>query len=241
MLGTSLGALVFIRICIWFLSSITPAAVAYLVYAITTGKTTNHLILEAYCAAETAFYFVYYLPRKRNLQRVCLLFQRPYNSISPPRTKLTSPSSQPASHPPRHPYFHRQALFQKCLSTISDPKSYISGWFHGAPYTSVYRENLAEFLAWGFLDRDTLPEKGSEDWEELEGYLDATEKAMGLELKTGYNPEVKALRLTVDPVRMTHRSLAWYWVCDISILSFVKGEWKWRSGTRAEAEVMRDA
>ncbi|KAI5802796.1 Alpha/Beta hydrolase protein [Pyronema domesticum] len=185
MLGTSFGSLVFIRICIWFLSSITPAAVAYLVYAITTGKTTNYLILEAYCAAETAFYFVYYLPRKRNLQR-------------------------PASHPPRHPYSHRQALFQKCLSTISDPKSYISGWFHGAPYTSVYRENLAEFLAWGFLDRDTLPEKGSEDWEELEGYVDATEKAMGLELKPGYNPEVKALRLTVDPVRMTHRSLAWY-------------------------------
>lgn len=37
------------------------------------------------------------------------------------------------------------------------------------------------------------------------------EEKLGHRLPPGYNPKVVSLRLTIDPVRMSHRSLLWYW------------------------------
>jgi hypothetical protein len=72
--------------------------------------------------------------------------------------------------------------------------------------------NLGEFLAWTFLDRDQLPARGSEEADEVEEYVRQFEEALGKELQQGYNRNVRSLRLTLDPVKMTHRSSAWYCV-----------------------------
>ena len=72
------------------------------------------------------------------------------------------------------------------------------------------RDNFGEFLAWGFLDRDTPPESAAEK-AELAGYIDMFEKIHGRPLPPGYDPNVISLRLTFEPVRMSHRSLLWYW------------------------------
>jgi hypothetical protein len=58
-------------------------------------------------------------------------------------------------------------------------------------------------LAWAFLDRDQLPVRGSAEAQEVEEYVRWLEEALGRELP---------LRLTLDPVKMTPRSLAWYCV-----------------------------
>jgi hypothetical protein len=79
----------------------------------------------------------------------------------------------------------------------------------------VYRENLAEFLTWGFLDRDSPPAPDSEEAAELNEYLEACRRQLDFELSPGYNPKVKSLRLTLDPVKMSHRSLLWYGVSSL--------------------------
>jgi len=76
----------------------------------------------------------------------------------------------------------------------------------------IHRENLAQFLTWAFLDRDTAPEEGSEEARELENYVNEFETNLGRRLPEGYNQGVRSLRLTLDPVKMTHRSLLWYFV-----------------------------
>jgi len=71
---------------------------------------------------------------------------------------------------------------------------------------------LAQFLTWAFLDRDTMPDEGSEEARELKYYVDEFETSLGRRLPAGFNENVRSLRLTLDPVKMTHRSLLWYFV-----------------------------
>jgi transcription elongation factor SPT5 len=101
---------------------------------------------------------------------------------------------------------------RKCLACVKRLDRYLSGWFHGAELGDIYKDNLGEFLAWAFLDRDQLPARGSEEAEEVAEYVRQFEEVLGRELPQGYNRNVRSLRLTLDPVKMTHRSLAWYCV-----------------------------
>jgi hypothetical protein len=112
----------------------------------------------------------------------------------------------------------------KCLACIKNMDRYLSGWFHGAALGDIYKDNLGEFLAWAFLDRDQLPTRGSAEAQEVEEYVRWFEEALGRELPQGYNKNVSSLRLTLDPVKMTPRSLAWYCV-----------SWSpWRADERAD-------
>ncbi|KAF8254082.1 hypothetical protein K440DRAFT_592879 [Wilcoxina mikolae CBS 423.85] len=185
MIGTSVSSLIFIRACIFVLKSVAPISIVYTAYTLISRNHALPLIIEVWFAAETLFYFCWYLPWSKRLQK-------------------------PAPHPAPHTPDERRELFGKCISTITSPTEYLSGWFHGAPWASVHKENLAEFLTWGFLDRDSPPAPDSEEAAELEEYLEAVKHELDIELPPGYNPDAKSLRLTLDPVRMSHRSLLWY-------------------------------
>lgn len=67
---------------------------------------------------------------------------------------------------------------------------------------------MKEFFLWAFFNRGGLP---GDDDEELDGYVDATEKQLGRPIEEGRGKAV-CLRLTLDKVCMLHRSLVWYFV-----------------------------
>ena len=50
-----------------------------------------------------------------------------------------------------------------------------------------------------------------EEWEdEIVEYVAVVENVLGQALPDGYNKDTPCMRLTLDPVRMTHRPLLWY-------------------------------
>jgi hypothetical protein len=182
MIGTSIPEYVFIRICITALRAITPLSILYCV-ALPFLPRRLPLIASAWPIAETAFYFLFYLPRRWILQR-------------------------PAVHPLPLPLEERKELFNRCVNHIPDSKRYLVKWFKDAPLSEIKRENVKEFYRWAFLNTGVYDPM---DEEELEEYVEKFEETHGRKLDPGFGNAI-SLRLTLDPVDMVHRSLAWYMV-----------------------------
>ncbi|KAI0997061.1 hypothetical protein K3495_g11127 [Podosphaera aphanis] len=85
-------------------------------------------------------------------------------------------------------------------------EGYLRGWFLGADLKDIKRENVKEFMLWAFFNRDGPP--GNDD-DELEEYVQEIENYLGRPIEKGRGKAV-ALRLTLDKVKMLHRSLLWY-------------------------------
>ena len=185
MLGTSTAELVFIRICIFGLRAITPIALSYVavVFIVRPSLPRAPLPLEIYVLLEAGFYLLVYLPRSIYLQRE-------------------------ATHPQLPSREERRILFDRVASNIPDPEHYVRGWFLGSPLSEIKRDNVREFLQWAFLN--SRPEE-LKDGQELDQYIDSTEKLLGRKFEPGRGDAV-CLRLTIDKVNMMHRPLIWYGV-----------------------------
>jgi hypothetical protein len=183
MIGTSTSDYVLIRTSITLLRAITPLSIFYVALIPFIPRHRLPRVVEAWPIAETAFYFLFYLPRRHFLQR-------------------------PAQHPPPLEREERQELLQRSLEEVHDPNRYLSKWFLDAPLSEIKRENVIEFFRWVFLNTDV---SHSEDDEELEEYVRQMEEAFGRKLEDGRG-SAKSLRLTLDRVKMLHRSLLWYQV-----------------------------
>jgi hypothetical protein len=73
MIGRSIGALIFIRACIFGLKSVVPISITYtlLRFSLLSRAYRLPLPIEIWFNAETVFYFCFYLPRKHHvLQKV---------------------------------------------------------------------------------------------------------------------------------------------------------------------------
>jgi len=115
-----------------------------------------------------------------------------------------------AKHPPPGTRANRRALFEKCFSHVSDVDAYLRLWFLGAEPSEVRRENMREFLLWGFFDRDLKEcEEDDEVLGELEEYMTRVEEKLGRKLEPGRGV-AECLRLTIDGVECRYRSLTWY-------------------------------
>jgi hypothetical protein len=182
MIGTSAHEYVFIRTCIVGLRAITPFSILYCV-ALPFLPRQPPLFVSVWPVAEAAFYLFVYLPRRWILQR-------------------------PAVHPLPLPSHERKQLFDRGVRHISDPEEYFVKWFKDAPLSEIKRENVKEFYRWAFLDTGDYD---ATDDEELDEYVRKYEETHGLKIEPGYG-NAKCLRLTLDPVDMVHRSLAWYLV-----------------------------
>ena len=116
-----------------------------------------------------------------------------------------------AEHPPLRTQEERRALFAKVRSEIHDPEKFLSGWFRGAKPEDIGREELRSFLNWAFWDgRAKLGQDGEdEDEDEMGEYFHKIEKMMRTPFAEGKG-KARALRLTLDPIEMECRTLAWY-------------------------------
>lgn len=188
MIGTSKAEFYFIRACIVGLHYIVPLCILYCIglVALYGFEATTYrfpLLVESIAIAETAFYICVYIPYNNILQRE-------------------------AVHPPAPTREERAELFQLCNENISDPEVYLQKWFLGSPIDEIKRDNIKEFFLWAFFNRGGPP---GDDDEELDEYVDATEKLLSRPIEEGRGKAI-CLRLTLDEVSMLHRSLIWYFV-----------------------------
>jgi hypothetical protein len=146
------------------------------------------LAIECWLTAEAVSYSIFYLPFRYYLQL-------------------------PAIHPDPLSREEREKLFTRCWATVTDPEKYLSQWFRGARMEEIKRENVREFIQWAFFNTEQVAE---EDGEEVETYLDETERLLGRELPLGRG-NAKSIRLTLDSVGCSHRSLFWYFVSHFSL------------------------
>jgi Ca2+/Na+ antiporter len=118
-----------------------------------------------------------------------------------------------ASHPETLSREERDKLFVRCWATVSDPERYLSRWFRGAKKEDIKRDNVREWICWAFFNAHEVTEQ--ED-EEVESYLNETERLLGRTLPPGKS-KAKSIRLTLDAVDCSHRSLFWYFVSSFTL------------------------
>ncbi|KAI8055862.1 hypothetical protein BDF22DRAFT_617763 [Syncephalis plumigaleata] len=220
MIGNSLAAQIVLTTGILLLTAIAPLAFIHHILHLLFHQSpllpahafdspfSWHSILHYWLGIELLFY-VYFVTAYRRLQR---------GSRYVPL----------ADH-------ERSALFYRCFTECGKIEDFFPGWFKRADhlprnirYTAitieeVYRENAREWLAWGFFG-ESLDEAqaNTHTWDQLNWMLDYIEETSGLKFIEGYNPDIKALRLNLDPVKAVHRPWLFYFVStECFPLSFV--------------------
>lgn len=139
-----------------------------------------------------------------------------------------SRSTQRLLDPPDVDIVKLETLLDKCLGSGSPRSSALSKeteqqaflsrlrrWFHGAPLHEIKADNVREWLAWAFGGRE-LEEirREPERIQLINKALAIASERVGYEFEPGYNPAIKCLRLTLDPVRSLHRPFGYYVVCN---------------------------
>ncbi|PHH93240.1 hypothetical protein CDD83_9510 [Cordyceps sp. RAO-2017] len=197
MIGTSLGEWILIRLSILFFR-FTPLLYSILLLFVRLvpgpgqsawrGAATHGL--GALLLAEALFYAAIYLPYSRRLRAT-------------------------ASHPPPLSPAARKALFHRCMAHVSDFECYLRRWFMGASVDDICRDNVRDFFLWAFFDMAEADAVASPHHAaiaaELDEYVAFTERCLKRPLGPGRGA-AQCLRLTLDRVETTYRSLAWYLV-----------------------------
>ena len=79
----------------------------------------------------------------------------------------------------------------------------LTGRFHHAPWTSIRRDNVLEWLAWSCFKIQYDHCKADLDRvAALEDIMDMLEARTGTVFEQGYNSEIRSMRLTLDPVNV---------------------------------------
>jgi hypothetical protein len=179
-----------VRFYIFFLEGIAPISILYCILLVARPTLlqafrTQRLFsaIECWLVAEAISYHLFYLPLKYYLHRSAI-------------------------HPDPLPREQRDELFKRCLSTVADPEKYLSQWFRGASKEDIRQENVREIIRWAFFNAEEVADNEEED---VEHYLQETQKLLGREIPPGRG-KAKSLRVTLDGVGCSYRSLFWYFV-----------------------------
>ncbi|KAF2007615.1 hypothetical protein P154DRAFT_593145 [Amniculicola lignicola CBS 123094] len=140
------------------------------------------IAIEVLGAIEILFYLFWFLPYRHYLH------------------------SQKPIFPPPLLRNERAELFDKTLGTVRDVELFVKGWMGGAGLEDLRREDVKLWLLWALWDREGIP---GNDEEELEGYVDRVEAALGREIKGGWG-KAKGIRLSFGKFEVSHRSLMFY-------------------------------
>ncbi|KAI9249432.1 hypothetical protein BDA99DRAFT_445501 [Phascolomyces articulosus] len=123
---------------------------------------------------------------------------------------------------PLHPVYpgpkERRTLYFNCINNIIDVEEWLVGWFmrsHNPEQQpmvhEIRRENLAEWIAWAFFAQplETVLED-EEATTEMYWMINHFADKFGLDFTPGYDEDIIAFRLTLDPVQAYHRPLVFY-------------------------------
>jgi len=181
MIPNSLPSYAFIRLSVWTLRAVAPASVVYRVARALLGRGLLSWPLEVLALAEALFYFGVSLPRQCMLNR-----SRP----------------EPVQRSPQE----RQELFDRCWSSIPDKESFLRVYFRGAGLDHIHRDDLKDFLAWGFLYQTKA---SPVDDHELEAYVRQIEETLGRTFPSGRGL-CRAFQVSTDALQVQHKPLLFY-------------------------------
>lgn len=193
MIGTSFSEWIFIRLSILCLRYTPLIYSTALLILLISRQSTN-----AYCPAiwtfsglliaEGLFYVLIYLPYQSRLKKA-------------------------ANHPSPLSRRERRELFDRCIANVPSSDLYLQWWFLGADPDEIRRDNIREFFMWAFFERDGEAFLDDEDEEalehEMDEYISIFQQKVGRKFKDGRGA-ANSLRLTLDSIHSTYRSLAWY-------------------------------
>ncbi|EME41917.1 hypothetical protein DOTSEDRAFT_74084 [Dothistroma septosporum NZE10] len=128
----------------------------------------------------------------------------------------------PAIHPPLRTKSERQALFKKVI-TNTDPEAVennVRYWFKGAKFEDIGRDGVKSWIAWAFFEGRIEKDGKSDD--ELDEYASELERLLGKSFAPGRG-KAEPLRLTLDRIDMSHRSILWYFMVGfVDFLTYVR-------------------
>jgi len=120
--------------------------------------------------------------------------------------------SCPAAYP-QHPEIIFKQMIQKLEGLVGEGhycwKRFFSWWFRGAPFEEIHYNNLFEWLAWSmFVENvETLSKKKAKH---VKSIIKLLELKLNHKFPMGYNAEVKAVRYTIEPLKICFRPLLLY-------------------------------
>ena len=80
--------------------------------------------------------------------------------------------------------------FINTLPSIFELEEFLSGWFLGAPPSSIRRDNLIEFVAYGFYSR-RVEDLDKEHREPVENFVYRAEEKWGVKFEEGYDESLR--------------------------------------------------
>lgn len=94
----------------------------------------------------------------------------------------------------------------------SKTRERMRAWFFFAPLDKIYEDNVREWLAWAFAARNLEDALADEQYSRLinDGLEMVKLRCNWPDMTKGYNPNVRCIRLTLDPVRSMHRPFGYY-------------------------------
>lgn len=189
LVGRTVAELILVRSMVVFLQYLGLLCFLYFwfIFAIAGVPGIAHpfsILVEVYGAIEIIFYFAWFVPY---------------------RSRLQQKSPRPASPSQAE----RRQLFYQGLDHAPDVEHYIRNWHSHAQLGDIRRENVKDWMMWALFEKDGNP--GEHD-EELEEYIAEAEERAGVTIKAGVG-SAAPIRLSFDPIAITHRSLFFYMVC----------------------------
>eukprot|EP01134_Creolimax_fragrantissima_P007180 CFRG7180T1 len=103
------------------------------------------------------------------------------------------------------PDFPDKSKFVEKIASATDYESYYSGWFYNVPYDKIKRENVVDLIGGNFYHkpRDSLT---SDERKEILEFIVTGEKK-GQLFYEGYNPDIRPLIPSLDPLVVWHQPL----------------------------------
>ena len=106
-------------------------------------------------------------------------------------------------------------LWEKCLTESPDgAEDFVQGWFYDAPISSLTREDVQEWLAWGCFCTtwDKLVPASRAEVADVYAMLETRLHRKFPSRLPGQDP-VPCMRFTIEPMEWTHKPLLFYAVC----------------------------
>lgn len=197
MIGTSLAEYLFIRTCILFLHNIVPISTLYVIqllivqfFHLSTYLERIPYPIQVWLTAEAVFFTTVLIPIHYALRHSSIY----HGSVSAE---------------------YREKLFRSCNRNVPNLEKYLSRWLMVSEAKCIKRDNVKDFVRWAFFSPGYTREQNEE---EIETYTTEIEKLIGRELSPG-RMDVKGLGQLLNEAGGSHRSLLWYTVSYLSILS----------------------
>ena len=95
----------------------------------------------------------------------------------------------------------------KSLKHVLDIEEFLQGWFMGTPSNEIYRDNMVEFIAYGFYSKSPSQLSDAERCQ-IDQFLTDTTDVFDISFRDGYNPKAsRFMRHTLEDIRAFHKPL----------------------------------